>query len=166
MSVAAGESVTLDVDLPAIPQPVAAPAAPPSEAAPVAGSSGQPASSDAGTSSGAPLRIAGLISAGVGVAAGVVGIFVYRAAAAKANAIEQNANPMTPAPYDESNGNYKTLGNAGIGLMVGGGVALATGVALYLVGRSADAESTDAGARVSLWYVPGSGAHVLLGGSF
>jgi hypothetical protein len=159
-SVGAGESMTLDVDLPAVPQPVAAAAA-----APVAGSSGEPVSSDAGTSSGA-LRIAGLITAGAGVAAGFVGIFVYRAGTGKANAIEHNANPMTAAPYDESNGNYKTLGNAGIGLMVGGGVALATGVALYLVGRSADAESTDAGTRVSLWYTPGSGAHVSLGGSF
>jgi len=147
---------------------VAAAPAPAPEPGPVAAPPAQtpPASSDTGTGSGRPLRIAGLITAGAGVAAGVAGIFVYRSGVNKAHAIEQNANPQSPAPYDESNGNYKTLSNAGIALMVGGGVALATGVVLYLVGRGTDSESNDGGTRVSLAYVPGFGAHLSFGGSF
>ncbi len=167
-SVGPGESVTVEVEMPAVPQPVAAqpPAAP--EPAPVAAAATQApaASPDTETSSGRPLRIAGLITAGAGVAAGVAGIFVYRAGVNKAHAIEQNANPQSPAPYDESNGNYKSLSNAGIGLMIGGGVALATGVVLYFVGRGADSEPNEGGTQVSLGYVPGFGAHLSFGGSF
>lgn len=165
-SVGPGESVTVDVDLPPVSQPVAAQPAAAPEPAPVAAAPAPAASPETETGAGRPLRIAGLITAGAGVAAGVAGIFVYRSGVNKAHAIEQNANPQSPAPYDESNGNYKSLSNAGIGLMIGGGVALATGVVLYFVGRGADSESNDAGTRVSFGYVPGFGGHLSLGGSF
>lgn len=166
-SVGAGESVTVDVDMPAVPQPAAATPPPAPEPATAAAPAATPApSTDAAAGDGKPLRIAGIITAGAGLAAEVTGIFVYRSGVNKKNAIEQNASSSNPAPYDESNGNYKSLSNAGIGLMVGGGVALATGVVLYLVGRSADTESTEGGTQVSFGYAPGAGAHISLGGSF
>ncbi len=167
-SVGPGESVTVEIEMPAVPQPVAAQPAPAPEPAAAAAPPTQtpPASPETEAGSGRPLRIAGLITAGAGVAAGVAGIFVYRAGVNKAHAIEQNANPQSPAPYDESNGNYKSLSNAGIGLMIGGGVALVTGVVLYFVGRGANSESNEGGTQVSLGYLPGFGAHLSLGGSF
>lgn len=50
--------------------------------------------------------------------------------------------------------------------MVTGGVALATGAVLYLVGRSADGEAADSGTHVSFGYARGFGGHLSLGGSF
>lgn len=159
-----GETVTLLVDLPPAPRPVATVPVPATEAAAGAAAPTAQTSSEAGSEGGKSLRVAGLVTVGAGVAAGVAGIFVYRAGLDKAHAIQQNA--QSSAPYDESNGNYKTLANTGIGLMVGGGVALATGVVLYLVGRGTPSESTEAGTRVSFEYAPGFGPHFSLGGSF
>ncbi len=109
------------------------------------------------------LRIAGLVTAGAGVAVGVTGIFVYHSGASKRDAIEQDANPLAPLPYDPSNGNYRTLGDTGIGLMIAGGAAVATGAVLYLFGREAE---TSTETHVSLGYAPGAGGHILIGGRF
>lgn len=59
--------------------------------------------------------------------------------------------------------NYKTLQATGVGLLVGGGAAIATGVALYFVGaRSAGGESAT---NVSLSVAPGRGV-IGWGGQF
>lgn len=163
-SVRAGETLTLAIDLAPAAKPAAAAPAPASDAGAGAFPAADTPPSDAGTESGKSLRVAGLVTAGVGLAAGVAGVFFYRSGVDKAHAIEQGA--QTSALYDESNGNYRARANTGIGLMVGGGVALVTGVVLYLVGRGNQSESTEATTHVSFGYTPGSGPHFALGGSF
>jgi hypothetical protein len=103
---------------------------------------------------GAALRIAGISLGAVGVVAGVVGVILIEQGNAKINKIE------TTKTYDPSNGNYETLQNAGAGLLIGGGVAVAGGVALYLVGRHAGTEPA-AGAATSVSFAPGAGGGVL-----
>jgi hypothetical protein len=93
---------------------------------------------------GRTLRVAGIVAASVGVAAGIAGGFVYRSGAIRVDSIEQTARNM--ANYDPANGNYATLGNAGIAMMVGGGVAIAAGAVLYLVGRNQQGGSVDTSA--------------------
>ena len=58
-----------------------------------------------------------------------------------------------PRPYSESNGDYKTLQDAGVALMITGGAALATGVVLFLLNREPHEEAT--GATVSIGLSPG-----------
>jgi hypothetical protein len=89
------------------------------------------------TSSAQALRIGGMVSAGVGVAAFVGGVLLLQKGNSKIDHIE--AAPRAGLPYDPADGNFKTLQRSGVGLMVGGGVALAGGVALYLTGRRMDA---------------------------
>ena len=95
------------------------------------------------------------------MAVGVTGIFVYHSGASKRDAIEQDAGAYPKRPYNPSNGNYGTLIGTGIGLMIAGGAAVATGAVLYLFGREAET-STDT--RVSFGYLPGAGGHILIGG--
>jgi hypothetical protein len=113
-------------------------------------------------------RIAGLITSGVGLAIGVAGIFVYEAGASKLGAIKADAR-TAGTPYNPANGSYETLGNAGIGLMVAGGLCVATGTAIYLLYRGEEPHH-EGGVpdlvNVSWGYSPGSGGHILIGGSF
>jgi hypothetical protein len=164
-SIDMGQSVSLSVELPPTPPAAVAQPAPAPENAPVAARPNPSTPADEGNASRKPIRMAGLITAGAGVAAGVAGIFVYHAGVTKKDAIERDANGPTPT-YDDANGNYQTLGNIGVGLMVGGGIALATGVALYVVGRRADGETGDNGTHVSFAYAPGFGGRLSLGGAF
>jgi hypothetical protein len=103
-------------------------------------------------------RIAGMVVAGAGVALGATGFLVYRAGVAKLN------NIMAADIYTESDGDYKTLGNAGIALMAVGGAALATGAVLYLLGpRSSESSPKEpAWPSPSLVYVPRVGTTVRL----
>lgn len=85
---------------------------------------------------------------GVGVAIGVAGAAVGGAGAgllvtgnSKRDDIEAAANSDTK-PYDPSDGNWRSLQREGIGLMIGGAVALAGGVTLILLGRH-EATATD-----------------------
>jgi hypothetical protein len=81
---------------------------------------------------GRPLRITGIAVASVGVAAGVTGFVLRSMATTKINnATSDNANNT---PYNPANSNYQTLDRAGVGLMIGGGVALAGGVVAYILG--------------------------------
>jgi hypothetical protein len=81
---------------------------------------------------GRPLRITGIAVAGVGVAAGVTGFVLRSMATTKINnAMSDYANGRL---YNPANSNYQTLDGAGVGLMIGGGVALAGGVVAYILG--------------------------------
>ncbi len=89
---------------------------------------------------------------GVGVAVGVAGAALGGVGAAllvtsnsKRDDIESAANGGTK-PYDPSDGNWHSLQRDGIGLMIGGAVAIAFGATLVLMGRH---ETTPAG-QISL----------------
>ena len=69
--------------------------------------------------------------------------------------MEPDTGPVADAP-----------GNAGIAMMVGGGVALAAGAALYVVGLNQRGESTDATTRAAVDVAPGGGFLVRLSGRF
>jgi hypothetical protein len=78
---------------------------------------------------------------GVGIAIGVAGAAVGGVGTAllvtgnsKRDDIEAAANNDTK-PYDPSDGNWRSLQREGIGLMIGGAVALAGGVTFILLGR-------------------------------
>ncbi len=131
------------VVVPPVPAPVAtvAPEAPPPA----------PAIEEASDSK-KPLRIAGIATAGVGVAAVVTGLVLRGTATSKLNAIAAEASAMQP--YDDGNGNWKTYDRAGVGMVVGGAVAIAGGAVLYLVGRSRHPDGNDA--HVALQIGPGS----------
>jgi hypothetical protein len=85
---------------------------------------------------GRNLRIGGLVASGLGAAAAVAGGFLLSSGNGKRDDIEKAARNGTP--YNPANGNFRTLQRAGVGLMAAGGVAVASGVALYLLGRRAD----------------------------
>lgn len=108
-------------------------------------------------------RLAGMIVAGTGVVLGTVGFFVYRSGVAKRD------NIMGAAQYDESDGNFRTLGDAGIALMAVGGAAVATGTVLYLLNMKSRPESQakeSVWASVSLGYLPRAATTVEVSGRF
>jgi hypothetical protein len=162
-TVSPGASVSLDIEVPAVaakpadtaPTPTPAPASQSGPDLKVA------ASPPEGGSSHRSVRIAGLVTGGAGVALGVTGFFVYNAGASKLDAIKSDA--AAGRPYNESNGDYRTLGGAGIGLVVAGGAAVAAGAVLYLLNRDTEPSS---GTTVSLGYAPGSGGAITIGGRF
>jgi hypothetical protein len=105
-------------------------------------------------------RIGGIVVASVGVAAVVTGVVLYQMASTKLNDIQSMATKG--AVWDESGtSNWKTLDRAGVAFLVGGGVALAGGAALYLWGRAARAQDSET--RVSLVVVPGTQLVALTG---
>jgi hypothetical protein len=116
-------------------------------------------------SAGAGKRLAGLVGAGAGVALGVAGLFVYRAGAAKFDAINQAKSNGTA--YDPSDGNFETLANSGIAMMVAGGGAIVGGGLVYLWGRNEQEAATDTHpTHAGIGYVPGRGVTLNLSGSF
>jgi hypothetical protein len=161
---AEGETHHLTLDMPALeapPPPVARAPEPASnggsETPPTTTPEPAPPSEAPGSRSGprgAALRIAGISVGAVGLVAGVVGVILIAQGNAKVDKIE------TTKTYDPSNGNYQTLQNAGAGLLIGGAVAVAGGVALYLVGRHAGTEPA-AGAATSVSFAPGAGGGIL-----
>jgi hypothetical protein len=165
----AGGSVGIDVSLPAEAAESATPGTPAAAVpeakevgnAPASGS-GPTQSIDAG--SGSAMRIGGLITAGAGVAGGVAGLILYLDGRSKLNGIEGDAMATPPRPYNPSNGNYQTLGNTGLGMLIGGVIAAGAGATLYLFGRPG--ESTGGGAQVAVGYVPGLGGNLQIGGRF
>jgi hypothetical protein len=64
---------------------------------------------------------------------------------------------MQGGQFNESDGNYKTWGDTGLVLMIGGAAALATGGVLYWLGR---------GGPVSVGVLPGRGGTIQIGGQF
>ncbi|HVR63215.1 MAG TPA: tetratricopeptide repeat protein [Polyangia bacterium] len=110
---------------------------------------GQPEGSTAQDTSGRVLRLSGIAAAGVGLATGIVGVFVWHAGNSKRDTIE-----AAKAPYDPADGNWQTLQRTGVGLMVSGGIVLATGVVGYLVGARMQWQRDS---RVSVAVGPGFG---------
>jgi hypothetical protein len=158
---AEGDLHRITLDMPAI---VAPPVAKAPEPAPVSPTTPEPApvtqppadqppsEPAAAPAPGAGLRVAGISVGAVGVVAAAVGAFLLVQGNAKVGHIESSQK------YDTSDGNYATLQNAGVGLLIGGGVALAGGVALYLVGRHAATESAPAS---GVSFAPSAGGGVV-----
>jgi hypothetical protein len=73
------------------------------------------------------LRIASIAVGGAGVAAAVVGVLFYVKAGNKVDNI--NSDGMAGRPYNPADGNYQTYDRLGLGMMIGGGAALAAGAA-------------------------------------
>ncbi len=119
------------------------------------------AHADTSDRNGRGLKIGGIATAGVGVVAGVVGALVFVSGNTKrSNYADVNR------PYDASDANYASVETTGVALMVGGGVAIAGGVVMYVLGaRAAHAHDTDGGPAVSLNAGPGFGL-VQWGGRF
>lgn len=162
-TVSPGASISLDIEVPA-----AAVAAKPAETA-LAPSPASPPVPDLRATATPPetaghagQRIAGIVTAGAGVALGVTGFIVYRAGASKLDAI--NADAAANRPYNASNGDYQSLGATGVGLMVAGGAAVATGAVLYLLGHDTGREPAQT--SVSVGWSPRSGGAIQLAGSF
>jgi hypothetical protein len=108
---------------------------------------------------GRPLRIAGIAVASVGVAAGVTGFVLRSMATTKINnAMSDGANNI---PYNPANSNYQKLDGAGVGLMIGGGVALAGGVVAYILGLQQSPHEPSVAVSAGR-----DGAGVTLGGRF
>jgi tetratricopeptide (TPR) repeat protein len=81
------------------------------------------------------LRIASIAVGGAGLALGITG-FVFRGiATGKLDAIDADGKAMRP--YNPANGDYQTYEGAGLGLMIGGAVALTAGVVGYFMFRDA-----------------------------
>ena len=122
----------------------------PGAGAPSGDTTPAPAPVAADRDSGSGLRIAGLGIAGGGLALGVAGIFVRGAATSKLDAIARDAK--NGDPYNESNGNWKTLDRAGVAMIVTGGAAVVAGTVLYLVNRMSSESS-----KVAVAFTPNVG---------
>jgi hypothetical protein len=143
----AGERTEATVEMPSstpAPAPQVAKPAPPDEApapaatpAPVVRETPAPEASAGG---GKRLRIAGIVTGSVGLVTTVVGAIVLQKGLAKEGRLSSTA------AYDPADLDGPTWRNAGVGLVVGGGVALVSGVALYLIGAKTAASE---GAAVS-----------------
>jgi hypothetical protein len=119
---------------PIVPEPVAAPSAPPA------------------MDTGAPmnnLKVAGIVVASVGVVAAVVGGVAFAAGSAR----ESRFNDLKQ-PYNDDDASWKSLKYPGLGLLVGGGVAVATGAVLFVVGGKTSKPEEHA---LSLDVGPGAG---------
>ncbi|HVZ74458.1 MAG TPA: hypothetical protein VHJ20_18885 [Polyangia bacterium] len=157
-SVSAGASTRVEVQMPP-PVPAAPPPAPVESA--TSPTPSEPAEAATPNDGGKRARrIAGIVTGAAGVALGVAGVVVYEAGSSKLDAIKKDA--ANHKPYDTANGNYQTLGDAGIALIAVGGAAVATGVVLYVLNRDAEPAAEP---RVAFGYVPGGGV-LQIGGRF
>lgn len=156
-TVAAGAAIDLDVELPAVARPIAAAPSAPNTATAIVQQAG---AADGAQDQGHTLRVAGLTTAGAGLGIGIAGAVIYSIGRSKLNAI--NSDAAAGHPYNESNGNYQTYGDVGIGLMIGGGAALVTGGLLYLL----NGHPAESGPAVSVSYFPGRGGVIQAGGCF
>jgi hypothetical protein len=174
-----GETRKVSVDMPALPAPAApapAPVAQPSEPAatspapaataePTAPMAVQTSSPEAQPASpGHGLRVAGIVVASVGVAAGVAGGVFFAMASSKKSSLqtEVNTGNVTTDAFNSRNSEWQSKRTLGIACAAGGGAAIVTGAILYAVGRSAHAEEAP---KVS--FVPGPGFGILsFAGSF
>ncbi len=122
----AGEHTGVNVTMSAVNQPVppvaaAPPAAEPEAAPPVALTPRRPIVEANGLGAFArpiTLRIAGIAVGAAGVVAAAVGVVLLEKGNSQVDAT--NGAVGTSTPYDPSNGNYKTLQGAGVGLIVRG----------------------------------------------
>jgi hypothetical protein len=158
-----------------MPAPVdstAAPAALPSAPAPTAtGPEGAVSVTAAPTTSpetAKKLKVAGVITGGAGVVlAGVGAFFAVRASSLKSE-LTTEANKADPPPWMALQGRNSDMESAQTMAVVGlvaGGVAIAGGATLYLLGRSKTPHDGGATAMLSPGVTPGGGS-VLLTGRF
>jgi len=158
VTVAAGDSVALQLDFPASTISPVAGAVPPPGAAdtkPAAGSGvpsvSQPATPPAADeSAGRSGRIAGIAVGAAGVALGVTGFLVRNVASHKLDAIKNEQTTMTM--YDPANGNWETYEHAGVAMLIAGGAAVVAGTVIYIVSARSHTES--AGTQVGLVALP------------
>ncbi|MEA2696305.1 MAG: hypothetical protein QOI66_576 [Myxococcales bacterium] len=107
---------------------------------------------------GTVLRWTGIGVGAAGVAVAVTGAVVASQGSSKRQAIEAAARNGTP--YDKTNGNWESLQNTGVGLLIGGAVLAAGGVTLFFVGRHMGQQDGGSSA-VSLSASAGSGFGLL-----
>ena len=170
---AEGETRHVSVDMPLIPQPAAPPPAPvarasepPAQAA-SAEAGGPPTEATPGPTTtpnesasaqpGHALRVAGIVVASVGVAAGIAGGGLIAQASSKNDALQTDVNVkgrVTNDAYVSRSNSVSSERTLGIACAAGGGVALVTGAILYAVGWQGHAEE---GAKVSFVSGPGFG---------
>ncbi|HEX3695671.1 MAG TPA: hypothetical protein VH374_09800 [Polyangia bacterium] len=117
----------------------AAPALPPPPPDTDANIAKTPEVTATGGASSRGLRWGGIGTGAVGIAAAIVGGVVFGQGSTKRD------NLQSPTlPYNRSDDNWKGFETAGIGLLAGGGVLIAGGVAMYLIGRRVESSSSDA----------------------
>jgi hypothetical protein len=157
---AAGDHRKIQVSMPLVMPALVEKAAPPSPGTPApapvtlepAATPPGPPGTDSGATSSTPmkgLKVAGIVVASVGVVAGVVGGVAFAAGSARESRFNDPSQP-----YSDDDANWKSLKYPGLGLIVGGGVAVATGVALFIVGSRSPRPEEQA---LSIDVGPGSG---------
>ncbi len=150
-----GEHMTIDVNARPSTTPVPEPA--PVAAPPSTLPAERPVDhADTSSDRGHGLRVAGIATGAVGVAAGITGAILYQIAGTKLDHIKSRS-------YSKSDLDWQTYDHAGVGLMIGGAVTAAAGAAMYLFGNR---EGSSAGVNVSLDYSPGARAGLVVGGAF
>lgn len=97
------------------------------------------------------LRRAGIAAGAVGVVAGVAGVLILEKGNSKVDTT--NDAPRSGAAYDPNNGNFKTLQQAGAGLLIAGAALAITGGVMFAWG--VHAEKAQSAVSVSLG--PGAG---------
>jgi tetratricopeptide (TPR) repeat protein len=133
-------------------QPVSQPSASPAEtlAAP----------STVPVSSGSGLRVAGLVTSGIGLAAIATGVVLAAQTHSLTNDI-QNSESGSYASKESRRASYETWGWVSYGV---GAAAVATGAILYVVGRSSGGSSPRTEVSLLPTFVPGEARLILRGG--
>jgi hypothetical protein len=104
--------------------------------------------------------IAGLVVGGTGVAAIVAGIVCRSIATTKYEAVE---HASAKASYDNADLNYRSYDRAGVGLIVGGSVAVVTGVGFLVLGRFHHEQGAEQATALTVSVGPSSAS---IGGRF
>ena len=107
-------------------------------------------------SSGNALRIAGLATAVVGVAAGVLGAVLYKQGTNKLHDYQAAVKSDGKIPWNPNDDNWEGTRNTGVTLLIAGGVAAAAGVTLFVVGKRHPNDET-VGGQVSFLPQAGGG---------
>jgi hypothetical protein len=144
-----GDHVTIDVSAPLASKTTVAPPPAPAPSTPEAPTP-KPAEVD---DPGRHLRIAGLATGAAGVALGVTGVVLYQIAGTKLDHIKGAIGGG--GSWSNSDRDWQTYDHAGVGLMIGGGVAVAAGATMYFLGHRARSVG-----NVSVGFLPRGGAGV------
>jgi hypothetical protein len=108
------------------------------------------------SASGRGLRTAGVVVAAVGAASAAVGGALYAEGLSRRN--DYRRAIQNGAPYDSSYGQWQTLRDTGVGLLIGGAAASLSGAGLYVLGlRTAHLERGP-----SLSFIPCHGLRLLV----
>jgi hypothetical protein len=104
--------------------------------------------------SGRALQISGIATAAVGVAAGVLGGVFYERGVNELHDYRAAVNSDGKIAWNPSDQNWEKTRNAGVALLIAGGVAAAGGVTLFVLGKY-HASDEPAGGQIS--FLPNSG---------